>query len=75
MTDVEAGHLNRVAEAMQLAVEVQHTDEGAAGLLKGVIPHDLDSFGGKISHHCTNIGMAIRSCEMGCARFYVLLSF
>ena len=57
VTDVEAGHLNRVAEAMQLAVEVQHTDEGAAGLLKGVIPHDLDRFGGKISHHCTNIGM------------------
>ena len=57
VTEVEAGHLNKVAEAMQLAVEVQRTDEGASGLLKGVIPHDLDSFGGKISHHCTNIGM------------------
>ena len=75
VTDVEAGHLDKVAEAMQLTVEVQRTDEGAAGLLKGVIPHDLDSFGGKISHHCTNIGMATRSCEKGCARFYVALSF
>ena len=57
VTEVEAGHLNKVAEAMQLAVEIQRTDDGASGLLKGVIPHDLDSFGGKISHHCTNMGM------------------
>ena len=51
------GHLDKVAEAMQLTVEIQRTDNGASGLLKGVIPHDLDRFGGKISHHCTNIGM------------------
>ena len=51
VTEVEAGHLNKVAEAMQLAVEIQRTDDGASGLLKGVIPYDLGSFGGKIYHH------------------------
>ena len=75
VTEVEADHLNKVAEAMQLAVEIQRTDDGTSGLLKGVIPHDLDSFGGKISHHCTNIGMTTRSCENRCAPFYVVLSF
>ncbi len=49
--------LKDVAEAMQISVTIARTDDGASGLLKGVIPHDLDSFGGKISHHCTNIGM------------------
>ncbi len=42
VTEVGAGHLSKVAEAMQLAVEIQRTEEGASGLLKGVIPHDLD---------------------------------
>ena len=60
---------------MQLSVEVQKTDDGASGLLKGVIPYDLGSFGGKISHHCTNIGMTTRSCEKRCAPFYLSLSF
>ena len=57
LAEVDAGRLKGVAEAMQLSVEVQKTDDGASGLLKGVIPYDLGSFGGKISHHCTNIGM------------------
>ncbi len=57
LAEVDEGRLNGVAQAMQLEVEVQRTDDGASGLLKGVIPHDLDRFGGKISHHCTNIGM------------------
>ncbi|MCY3505333.1 MAG: recombinase family protein [Chloroflexi bacterium] len=57
LAEVDAGRLDGVAQGMQLAVEIQRTDEGASGLLKGVIPHDLDRFGGKISHHCTNIGM------------------
>ena len=34
VTEVEAGHLNKVAEAMQLAVEIQRTEDGASGLLK-----------------------------------------
>ena len=57
LAEVDAGRLKGVAQAMQLSVEVQKTDNGASGLLKGVIPYDLGSFGGKISHHCTNIGM------------------
>ena len=57
LAEVDAGRLKGVAQAMQLAVEVQRTDDGASGLLKGVIPHDLDTFGGKISHQDTNIGM------------------
>ena len=73
--EVDAGRLKGVAEAMQLSVEVQRTADGASGLLKGVIPHDLDSFGGKSSHHWTNMGMTTRSCERGCAPFYLSLSF
>ena len=57
LAEVDAGRLKGVAQAMQLWVEVQKTDDGASGLLKGVIPYDLVSFGGKISHHCTNMGM------------------
>lgn len=57
LAEVDAGRLDGVAKGMQLAVEIKRTDEGASGLLKGVIPHDLDRFDGKISHHCTNIGM------------------
>ena len=57
LAEVDAGRLNGVAQGMQLTVEIQRTDEGASGLLKGVIPHELERFGGKISHHCTNIGM------------------
>ena len=63
VTDVEAGHLNKVAEAMQLTVGIQRTNNGASGLPTGVIPHDLDSFGGKISHHCTNIGMDVQQSQ------------
>ena len=75
LAEVDAGRLNSVAQGMQLTVEIQRTEKGASGLLKGVIPHDLDRFGGKISHHCTNIGMTERSCEKGCARFTVALGF
>ncbi len=57
LLEVDAGRLKGVAKAMQLSVEVQRTADGASGLLQGVIPHDLDSFGGKNSHHCTNMGM------------------
>ena len=47
LAEVDAGRLNGVAQGMQLAVEVQRTDEGASGLLQGVIPHDLDRSDGK----------------------------
>ncbi|MCY3880672.1 MAG: recombinase family protein [Chloroflexi bacterium] len=57
LAEVDAGRLDGVARGMQLAVEIKRTDEGASGLLKGVIPHDLDTFGGKISHQVTNMGM------------------
>ena len=75
LLEVDAGRLKGVAKAMQLSVEVQRTADGASGLLKGVILHDVDSFGGKMSHHRTNMGMTTRSCEKGRARFYVALSF
>ena len=47
------GHprLNKVADGMQLAVEVQRTDEGAAGLPEGVIPHEIGRCGEAFSHH------------------------
>ena len=63
--EVDAGRLKGVAKAMQLSVEVQRTADGASGLLKGVIPHDLGSFGGKSSHHCTNMGITVRLCVTG----------
>ena len=28
-----------------------------------------------LSYHCTNMGMKLRSCEKGCAKVYLVLSF
>ena len=47
VAEVDAGRLQGVAQAMQVAVEIQRTDDGPSGLLKGVIPHQLDSLAGK----------------------------
>ena len=55
--EVEAGRLKGIAEAMQLSVTIEKTDEGASGVLEGVIPHEIGRFGEDFSHHCTNIGM------------------
>ncbi len=38
-------------------------------------PDDGGARGGRFCHHCTNIGMKLRSCEKGCARLYLALSF
>ena len=73
--EVEAGRLNGIAEAMQLSVTIEKTDDGASGVLEGVIPHEIGRFSEDFSHHCTNIGMTTWSCEKGCARLYLALSF
>jgi hypothetical protein len=53
-SEVEAGRLKQIAEALQLTVQVERTQEGTSGVLEGVIPH---SFGEDFSHHCTNMGI------------------
>ena len=58
--EVDEGRLKDIAVAMQLAVTVQRTDEGASGALAGVIPHRFESFEDDFSHHCTNIGITVR---------------
>ncbi len=35
LAEADAGRLSGVAQGMQLTVEIQRTDEGASGLLKG----------------------------------------
>ncbi|MYE45851.1 MAG: recombinase family protein [Chloroflexi bacterium] len=57
MEGIEAGRLKDVAEAMQIAVTIARTDDGASGALEGVIPHEIGRFGEDFSHHCTNMGM------------------
>ena len=74
MAEVEAGRLKEVAAAMQLSVEIEKTDDGASGVLEGVIPHRFERFEEDFSHHCTNASMRLRSCEKGCARLYLALS-
>jgi len=58
MSEVEAGRLKQIAEALQLTVQVERTQEGTSGVLEGVIPH---GFGEDSSHHCTNIGITARN--------------
>ena len=55
--EIEAGRLKSVAEAMQISVTIEKTDDGASGALEGVIPHEIGRFGEDFSHHCTNMGM------------------
>ena len=57
--EVEAGRLKGIAEAMQLSVTIERTDDGASGVLEGVIPHRFERFEGDSSHHCTNMGMDV----------------
>ncbi|MEI6156710.1 MAG: recombinase zinc beta ribbon domain-containing protein, partial [bacterium] len=63
LADVEEGHLDRIASALQLSARVQHTAEGISGVLEGVIPHSLDE---DFSHHCTNIGMSVQRSQTDC---------
>ena len=65
LADVDDGQLDRIAKALQLSVRVQHTAEGASGVLEGVIPHSFDE---DLSHHCTNIGITVQKRRnFGCA--------
>ena len=51
MAEVEAGRLKEVADAMQLSVEIEKTDDGASGVLEGVIPPRFERFEGDFYHH------------------------
>ncbi len=57
MEEIEAGRLKEIAEAMQLSVTIERTDDGASGGLGGVIPHSFEELEGDFSHHCTNMGI------------------
>ena len=46
--------------AMQLSVEIEKTDDGASGVLEGVIPRSFESFEEDFSHHCTNIASLLQ---------------
>ena len=59
--EIEAGRLKNVAEAMQISVTIEKTDDGASGALEGVIPHEIGRFGEDFSHHCTNIGITVQN--------------
>ena len=68
--EVEAGRLKGIAEAMQLSVTIEKTDDGASGVLEGVIPHRFARFEKDFSHHCTNMGITVpkrhdRACAAG----------
>ena len=58
--EVAAGRLKGIAEAMQLSVTIEKTDDGASGVLEGVIPHRSARFDEDFSHHCTNMGMDVQ---------------
>ena len=42
VAEVEAGRLKGIAEAMQLSVSIERTEDGASGILEDVIPHKLE---------------------------------
>ncbi len=68
--EIEAGRLKNVAEAMQISVTIEKTDDGASGALEGMIPHEIGRFGEDFSHHCTNMGITVqnrpnRACAAG----------
>ncbi len=63
--EIEAGRLKSVAEAMQISVTIEKTDDGASGALEGVIPHEIGRFGEDFSHHCTNMGMDVQQSQTG----------
>ncbi len=46
VAEVEAGRLKEVSEAMQLSVTIERTDDGASGVLEGVIPLRFERFEG-----------------------------
>ena len=46
--------------AMQLSVEIEKTDDGASGVLEGVIPRSFESFEKDLSHHCMNIASLLQ---------------
>ena len=59
-----------VLEAVQLSVAATREEVTIEGILP-LEPLNVLT----VCHHCTNMGMKLRSCEKGCARLYLALSF
>ena len=67
----EGDELVLPAQALEARIEVAPGE----AQIRVEVPLIEPGKGGKFCYHCTNMGMTTRSCERGCARFYVALSF